>query len=186
MNSCTTVIIAHNIFCSLSGPLPPQNLSISHITTTSALVTWDHHPRSLPDGFVVNITRGLNTRSRYLPEGSLGTYTLRDLIPGQHYRLTLTAVRKTGQDSIHSVPQHLAFATREFPVCMISACLQIVKMLPSLWPLLCILYCTVPVRSTSRGDRPQGGQDYQMGQTLTQVQDGGTDENTELLEEPLR
>lgn len=81
---------------------------------------------------MVNITRGMNTRSRYLPEGSLGTYTIRDLIPGQHYRLALTAVCKTGQDSIHSVPQHLAFTTREFPVCMISACLHIVKMLSSL------------------------------------------------------
>lgn len=52
---------------------------------------------------------------------------------------------------------------------------------------LCILYCTVPVpKGQSRGDRPKGGQDSQTGQTLTQVQDGGTDDHTELLEEPQR
>uniref|UniRef100_A0A8C1EX78 Sushi, nidogen and EGF-like domains 1 n=1 Tax=Cyprinus carpio carpio TaxID=630221 RepID=A0A8C1EX78_CYPCA len=128
-------------------PLPPQNLSLSHITTTSARVTWDHHPRSLPDGFVVNITQGLSTRSRYLPDGSLGTYTLRDLIPGQHYRLALTAVCKMGQDNFQSVPQHLAFTTCESPIFKMT-----------------------------------GGQDYQTGQTLTQVQD----DHTELLEEPQR
>ncbi|XP_016089591.1 sushi, nidogen and EGF-like domain-containing protein 1 [Sinocyclocheilus grahami] len=137
-------------------PLPPQNLSLSHITTTSARVTWDHHPRSLPDGFVANITRGLSTRSRYLPDGSLGTYTLRDLNPGQHYHLALTAVRKMDQDNIQSVPQHLAFTTLPVP------------------------------KDQSSGDRLKGGQDYQIGQTLTQVQDGGTDDHTELLEEPQR
>lgn len=52
---------------------------------------------------------------------------------------------------------------------------------------LFVLYYPVPIlKDQSRGDRPQGGQDQQMGQTLTQVQDGGTDEQTELLEEPLR
>uniref|UniRef100_A0A8B9KIB6 Sushi, nidogen and EGF-like domains 1 n=1 Tax=Astyanax mexicanus TaxID=7994 RepID=A0A8B9KIB6_ASTMX len=94
-------------------PLPPQNLSLSYVSTTSARVTWDRHPRSVPDGFVVNVTRGLSTRSRYLPDGALGTYTLRDLSPGQHYRLALTAIRNTGQEQIHSVAQHLAFTTRE-------------------------------------------------------------------------
>ncbi|KAI4888995.1 hypothetical protein NFI96_019092, partial [Prochilodus magdalenae] len=92
-------------------PLPPQNLSLFHVTTTSARVTWDRHPRSILDGFVVNVTRGLNTRSRYLPDGGLGVYTLRDLSPGQHYRLALTAVRNTGEEQIHSVAQHLAFTT---------------------------------------------------------------------------
>ena len=98
---------------SLSGPLPPQNLSLGHVTDTSAQVSWDRHPRSVPDGFVVNVTRGLNTRSRYLPDGRLGSYTLRELSPGQHYRLALTAVRNTGQEQVHSVPQHLAFTTRK-------------------------------------------------------------------------
>ncbi|KAG9341579.1 hypothetical protein JZ751_019092 [Albula glossodonta] len=95
----------------LFWPLPPQNLSLGHVTTTSAQVTWDRHPRSLPDGFVVNVTQGLSTRSRYLPNGKMGAYTLRDLIPGQHYRLALTAVRNTDREQIHSVPQHLAFTT---------------------------------------------------------------------------
>ncbi|XP_071202681.1 sushi, nidogen and EGF-like domain-containing protein 1 isoform X2 [Salvelinus alpinus] len=92
-------------------PLPPQNLSLSHVTSNSALVTWDPHPRNLPDGFVVNVTRGLSTRSRFLPNGKLETYTLRELSPGQHYHLVLMAVRNTGQEQIHSVPQHLAFTT---------------------------------------------------------------------------
>ena len=97
-----------------SGPLPPQNLSLSHVTTNSALITWSRHPRSIPDGFVVNVTRGLNTRSRYLPNGKLGSYTLRELTPGQHYYLALTSVKNTGQEQIHSIPQHLAFITCEW------------------------------------------------------------------------
>uniref|UniRef100_A0A8D2ZIQ1 Sushi, nidogen and EGF-like domains 1 n=1 Tax=Scophthalmus maximus TaxID=52904 RepID=A0A8D2ZIQ1_SCOMX len=96
-------------------PLPPQNLSLSHVTTNSALITWSRHPRSVPDGFVVNVTRGLNTRSRFLPNGKLGSYTLRELTPGQHYYLALTSVKSTGQEQIHSAPQHLAFSTCECP-----------------------------------------------------------------------
>ncbi|KAK1796779.1 hypothetical protein P4O66_009793, partial [Electrophorus voltai] len=92
-------------------PLPPQNLSLSHVTATSARVTWDRPPRSIPDGFVVNVTRGLSTRSRYLSDGGLGSYTMQELSPGQHYRLALTAVRNTGQEQIHSMAQHLAFTT---------------------------------------------------------------------------
>ncbi|XP_029551271.1 sushi, nidogen and EGF-like domain-containing protein 1 isoform X2 [Salmo trutta] len=92
-------------------PLPPQNLSLAHVTSNTALVTWVHRPRNLPDGFVVNVTRGLSTRSRFLPNGKLETYTLRELSPGQHYHLALMAVRNTGQEQIHSVPQHLAFTT---------------------------------------------------------------------------
>ncbi|XP_062853195.1 sushi, nidogen and EGF-like domain-containing protein 1 [Trichomycterus rosablanca] len=92
-------------------PLPPQNLSLSHVSSTSARVTWGRHPRSVPDGFVVNVTRGLSTRSRYLPDGTTGTYTIRDLNPGQHYRLALTAVHNTGAEQIHSAAQHLAFTT---------------------------------------------------------------------------
>lgn len=62
---------------------------------------------------MVNVTRGLTTRSRYLPDGALSVYTIRELSPGQHYRLALTAVRNTGHEQIHSVAQHLAFTTRE-------------------------------------------------------------------------
>uniref|UniRef100_A0A672YGL2 Sushi, nidogen and EGF-like domains 1 n=1 Tax=Sphaeramia orbicularis TaxID=375764 RepID=A0A672YGL2_9TELE len=92
-------------------PLPPQNLSLSHVTTNSALITWSRHPRHIPDGFVVNVTRGLNTRSRFLPNGKLGSYTVRELTPGQHYYVALTSVKNTGQEPIHSIPQHLAFTT---------------------------------------------------------------------------
>ena len=102
--------------CFPSGPLPPQNLSLSHVTTNSALITWSRHPRSIPDGFVVNVTRGLNTRSRFLPNGKLGSYTLRELTPGQHYYVALTSVKNTGQEQIHSTPQHLAFTTCEWRI----------------------------------------------------------------------
>uniref|UniRef100_A0A671W0Q0 Sushi, nidogen and EGF like domains 1 n=1 Tax=Sparus aurata TaxID=8175 RepID=A0A671W0Q0_SPAAU len=94
-------------------PLPPQNLSLSHVTTNSALITWSRHPRSIPDGFVVNVTRGLNTRSRFLPNGKLGSYTLRELTPGQHYYVALTSIKNAGQEQIHSTPQNLAFTTCE-------------------------------------------------------------------------
>lgn len=97
------------------GPLPPQNLSLSHVTTNSALITWSRHPRNIPDGFVVNVTRGLNTRSRFLPNGRLGSYTLRELTPGQHYYVSLTSVKSAGPEQTHSRPQHLAFTTCEWP-----------------------------------------------------------------------
>lgn len=97
----------------LAEPLPPQNLSLSHVSSSTARVTWDRHPRSISDGFVVNVTRGLTTRSRFLPDGTLSMYTIRELSPGQHYRLALTAVRNTGPEQIHSEAQHLAFTTRE-------------------------------------------------------------------------
>lgn len=100
--------------CFPSGPLPPQNLSLSHVTTNSALITWSRHPRSIPDGFVVNVTRGLNTRSRFLPNGKLGSYTLRELTPGQHYYVALTSIKNAGQEQIHSTPQNLAFTTCEW------------------------------------------------------------------------
>uniref|UniRef100_A0A3P8ZN67 Sushi, nidogen and EGF-like domains 1 n=1 Tax=Esox lucius TaxID=8010 RepID=A0A3P8ZN67_ESOLU len=97
-------------------PCPHQqiNLSLAQVTSNSARVTWDHHPRSPPDGFVVNVTRGLSTRSRFLADGKLGGYTLRELAPGQHYHVALTAVVNAGTEQLHSVPQHLAFTTREF------------------------------------------------------------------------
>ncbi|XP_006790497.1 sushi, nidogen and EGF-like domain-containing protein 1 isoform X1 [Neolamprologus brichardi] len=97
-------------------PLPPQNLSLSHVTPNSALITWSRHPRHVSDGFVVNVTRGLNTRSRFLPNGRVGSYTLRELTPGQHYYVALTSVKNTGPEQIHSVPQHLAFTTLPMPV----------------------------------------------------------------------
>ncbi|XP_030647438.1 LOW QUALITY PROTEIN: sushi, nidogen and EGF-like domain-containing protein 1 [Chanos chanos] len=125
-------------------PLPPQNLSLSHITTTSAQVTWDRHPRSVQDGFVVNVTRGLSVRSRYLPDGTIGVYTLRDLDPGQHYHLALTAVLNTGQEQIHSVPQHLAFTTSPLE------------------------------QQRRKSERLQTGEDSPVGRTITQAKPQGT------------
>lgn len=97
-----------------SGPLSPQNLTLSQVTTSSALITWGRQGALVADGFVVNVTRGLNTRSRFLPNGKLSSHTLRELAPGQHYHVTLTAVKNTGQqEQLHSAPQRLTFTTCE-------------------------------------------------------------------------
>lgn len=118
-------ILFDNLTCVFpSGPLPPQNLSLTHVTTNSALITWGRHPRHVPDGFVVNVTRGLNTRSRFLPNGKLGSYTLRELTPGQHYNVALTSVKNTGQEQIHSAARHLAFATCEWIVSFLVAAIR--------------------------------------------------------------
>ncbi|XP_060775760.1 sushi, nidogen and EGF-like domain-containing protein 1 isoform X2 [Neoarius graeffei] len=140
-------------------PLPPQNLSLSHVSSTTARVTWDRHPRSIPDGFVVNVTRGLTARSRYLPDGTLSMYTIRDLSPGQHYRLALTAVRNTpSHEQIHSVAQHLAFTT-----------------LPLEEP-------------QGKAERAQGGRDTSSRRTLTRtkLQHRGSDKDSEHSEEQPR
>ncbi|XP_011471983.1 sushi, nidogen and EGF-like domain-containing protein 1 [Oryzias latipes] len=92
-------------------PLAPQNLSLSHVTPNSAVITWSRPSRDIPDGFVINVTRGLNTRSRFLPNGKLGSYTIRELNPGQNYYVALSAVKNTGQEQIPSAPQHIAFTT---------------------------------------------------------------------------
>ncbi|XP_070401978.1 sushi, nidogen and EGF-like domain-containing protein 1 isoform X2 [Nothobranchius furzeri] len=92
-------------------PHPPQNLSLSTVTSNSALITWSRQLRSIPDGFVINVTRGLNTRSRFLPNGKLGSYLLRELTPGHHYHVAVMAVKNAGQEQIHSEPRHVAFTT---------------------------------------------------------------------------
>lgn len=96
-----------------SGPLSPQNLTLSQVTTNSALITWGRQGALVADGFVVNVTRGLNTRSRFLPNGKLSSHILRELTPGQHYHVTLTAVKNAGQEQLHSAPQRLTFTTCE-------------------------------------------------------------------------
>uniref|UniRef100_A0A8C6TT76 Sushi, nidogen and EGF-like domain-containing protein 1 n=1 Tax=Neogobius melanostomus TaxID=47308 RepID=A0A8C6TT76_9GOBI len=92
-------------------PLPPLNLSLSHVSSTSALIGWLRPSRFISDGFVVNVTRGLNTRSRYLPNGKLQSYTLRELTPGQQYHVSLTSVKNTGHEQVHSAAEHLTFTT---------------------------------------------------------------------------
>ncbi|XP_024114885.1 sushi, nidogen and EGF-like domain-containing protein 1 isoform X1 [Oryzias melastigma] len=92
-------------------PLAPQNLSLSRVTPNSALITWSRHSTDAPDGFVINVTKGLNTKSRFLPNGKLGSFTIRELNPGHNYYVALSAVKNTGQEQIYSTPQQLAFAT---------------------------------------------------------------------------
>lgn len=120
----------------LSGPLAPQNLSLSRVTPNSALITWSRHSTDAPDGFVINVTKGLNTKSRFLPNGKLGSFTIRELNPGHNYYVALSAVKNTGQEQIYSTPQQLAFATREttFHITKIALCrlLQTLNMSQSL------------------------------------------------------
>ncbi|XP_077463845.1 sushi, nidogen and EGF-like domain-containing protein 1 isoform X2 [Stigmatopora argus] len=92
-------------------PLPPQNLSLSHVGANSAGVAWTRPPGPVSDGFVINVTRGLTTRSRFLPGGLLGSYTLRELTPAQRYRVALTSVKKAGREQVHSRPLYLDFTT---------------------------------------------------------------------------
>lgn len=165
-----------------SGPLPPQNLSLSHVTPNSALITWSRHPRHVSDGFVVNVTRGLNTRSRFLPNGRVGSYTLRELTPGQHYYVALTSVKNTGQEQIHSMPQHLAFTTCE--LCAVTSILFIffkfeIRLSRILKCFFFVHVVPMPVRP-GRRERPAGTRQ----DTPSQPQDvAGTaeEENSEEL-----
>lgn len=119
-DDCVAVAIISLLWFALSmapGPSPPQNFSLAHVTATSARVTWDSDSRNLPDGFVVNVTWGLNMRSRYLPSGNVGSYVVHDLVPGQHYQLALTAVYNSDHQQIHSLPLNLAFQTSKFYLC---------------------------------------------------------------------
>lgn len=155
---------------------------LSHVTTNSALITWSRQLTHVPDGFVVNVTRGLNTRSRFLPNGKLASYTLRELTPGQHYHVTLTSVKTVGQEQIHSAPQRLAFATckregncQDVPI---SSCRLLTL-------LLCFSSDAVPMEGRSgRRERPTGaGAQGRRTVPLSQPQVTGGSAQTENSEE---
>ncbi|KAL0625052.1 Sushi, nidogen and EGF-like domain-containing protein 1 [Plecturocebus cupreus] len=98
------------------GPLPPANLTAARVTATSAHVVWDPPtPGSLLEAYVINVTTSQSTKSRYVPSGKLASYTLRDLLPGQRYQLSVTAVQSTEQGPLHSEPAHLYIITCEYP-----------------------------------------------------------------------
>ncbi|KAG2462125.1 SNED1 protein, partial [Polypterus senegalus] len=94
-------------------PLPPQNFSMAFITMTTAQVTWNQPHTGFLDGYVVNITSGHTTKSRYLPNRRMTSYTVRDLSPMQQYRLALTAVINTDHEQLHSAPMYLNFTTMQ-------------------------------------------------------------------------
>lgn len=94
------------------GPLPPANLTATRVTATSAHVVWDAPtPGTLLEAYVINVTTSQSTKSRYVPNGRLVSYTVRDLVPGRRYQLSVTAVQSTAGDQLHSEPAHLYIIT---------------------------------------------------------------------------
>ncbi|XP_071898412.1 sushi, nidogen and EGF-like domain-containing protein 1 isoform X5 [Anas platyrhynchos] len=92
-------------------PLPPRNLTASRVTPTSVSVTWEQPPAGAVEGYIINVTTLQSVKSRYVPNGKLASYTVRDLLPAQRYRLSVTAVQNTEQGQVHSEPIHLYVTT---------------------------------------------------------------------------
>ncbi|XP_062936120.1 sushi, nidogen and EGF-like domain-containing protein 1 [Cynocephalus volans] len=93
-------------------PLPPANLTASRVTATSAHVVWDAPtPSASLEAYVINVTTSQSTKSRYVPNGKLTSYTVRDLMPGQRYQLSVTAVQSSEHGQLHSEPAHLYIIT---------------------------------------------------------------------------
>lgn len=97
------------------GPLPPQNLTTFRVTTTSVSMAWEQPPTGAVDGYIINVTTAQSVKSRYVPNGKLVSYTVRDLVPGHWYRLSVTAVQNTEQGQVHSEPIHVYVTTCECP-----------------------------------------------------------------------
>lgn len=70
-------------------------------------MAWEQPPFGTVDGYIINVTTAQSIKSRYVPNGKLVSYTVRDLLPGQRYHLSLTAVQNTEQGQVHSEPIHL-------------------------------------------------------------------------------
>lgn len=93
-------------------PLPPANLTATRVTATSAHVVWDAPtPGTSLEAYVINVTTSQSTKSRYVPNGRLASYTVRDLMPGRRYQLSVTAVQSAEGDQLHSEPAHLYIIT---------------------------------------------------------------------------
>lgn len=70
-------------------------------------MAWEQPPFGTVDGYIINVTTAQSIKSRYVPNGKLVSYTVRDLLPGQRYHLSLTSVQNTEQGQVHSEPIHL-------------------------------------------------------------------------------
>ncbi|XP_012590228.1 PREDICTED: sushi, nidogen and EGF-like domain-containing protein 1 [Condylura cristata] len=93
-------------------PLPPANLTAARVTATSAHVVWDAPAAGAPlEAYVINVTTSQSTKSRYVPRGTLASYTVRDLLPGRRYQLSVTAVQGAPGGQLHSEPAHLYIIT---------------------------------------------------------------------------
>lgn len=77
-------------------------------------MVWDTPTPGISlEAYVINVTTSQNTKSRYIPNGKLVSYTVRDLMPGRRYQLSVTAVQSTEQGQLHSEPAHLYIITCE-------------------------------------------------------------------------
>ncbi|XP_043926270.1 sushi, nidogen and EGF-like domain-containing protein 1 [Protopterus annectens] len=92
-------------------PLPPQNFNITTVTSTTAQVSWKPTSFGITNGYILNITNNQNTKSRYIPDGSLHSYTIQDLVSGQKYLLSLSTVLSTEYGQVPSSPVHLFITT---------------------------------------------------------------------------
>ncbi|XP_077009440.1 sushi, nidogen and EGF-like domain-containing protein 1 isoform X3 [Tamandua tetradactyla] len=93
-------------------PLPPVNLTAPRVTATAAHVAWAAPTPDAPlEAYIINVTTSQSTKSRYVPNGKLASYTVRDLAPGRQYQLSVTAVQGTGHGQLHSEPAHLSIVT---------------------------------------------------------------------------
>lgn len=78
-------------------------------------MVWDTPtPSTLLEAYVINVTTSQSTKSRYVPNGRLTSYTVRDLLPGRRYQLSVTAVQSTEGDQLHSEPAHLYIITCKY------------------------------------------------------------------------
>uniref|UniRef100_A0A8C3RXL4 Sushi, nidogen and EGF like domains 1 n=2 Tax=Chelydra serpentina TaxID=8475 RepID=A0A8C3RXL4_CHESE len=92
-------------------PLPPQNLTASRVSATSVYMTWDQPLAGSVEGYIINVTTNQSIKSRYVPNGKLSSYMVRDLLPGQRYHLSMTAIQNTEQGQGHSEPAHVYILT---------------------------------------------------------------------------
>ncbi|KAL7990822.1 hypothetical protein Chor_014252 [Crotalus horridus] len=88
-------------------PLSPRNLTASRVAATSVQMTWEQPLVGLVEGYIINVSTSQSIKSRYVPNGKLFSYTVRDLNPGQRYRLSVMAVQNTDQGQVMSEPAHL-------------------------------------------------------------------------------
>ncbi|XP_072331027.1 sushi, nidogen and EGF-like domain-containing protein 1 isoform X3 [Scyliorhinus torazame] len=92
-------------------PLPPQNPVMTAVTATTARLRWDNPLTGSGDGYIINITTSHDLKSRYIPNGKLNAYTLRDLEGGRRYMLALMTVKNTERGKLISDPAHLTIST---------------------------------------------------------------------------
>lgn len=70
-------------------------------------MTWEQPLVGSVEGYIINVSTSQSVKSRYVPNGRLFSYIVRDLNPGQRYRLSVMAVQNTDQGQVMSEPAHL-------------------------------------------------------------------------------